>query len=629
MYFEAGYPDTQVTWRHAGTARAGYNDVIFDIKEGRKVSMNSITFAGNRQFDDEQLRHVMKTTERGIFTWFTNSGRVNRQQVEDDLQEIIRHYRNYGYLRARITKVEYTDNGNPTGRQKLRMKIHIEEGPRYRVRHVSFSDIHVFTPGQLAPGLSMLDGDIYSLQKVKDDSTMIRSYYGSKGYADADVRPDIDEVGVAADGVHLVDIRYRVTEGTPYQVGRINVRGNTATKSHVILRELPLKPGAPLNSVDLETARKRLNNLGYFSDVQISQSASGTPGYRDININVREQKTGTVSVGVCFSSIDNVSLFCNITQSNFDIHGLFGGSWRGGGQRLSINSRIGFETQSVSLYLLEPWFMDRKLALGNELFFSNSSYMSDFYKQRNVGYEVSLRKALDDAHSIKFAYRLERYDLKEEHDAPEFFRDHCGAFTRSNFSVSYLYDTRDAVVTPRKGCHLDIGANYSGPGSTVETYGFSMSGSAYYNSVWDSIFSVTFGVETVEAAKGDKDVPLFERCYLGGPNNLRGFRYRNVGMVDKDIAGDETMGGNSSAYMQLEMTVPVFEAVRFAMFYDVGFVNEKSFDFSSSGLCSDYGIGLRVNLPMGPLAVDYAIPVKCGNGIDKGGQFQFYVNYKY
>lgn len=631
MYQEAGYPDTRVTWRHAKTARSEYDDIIFDIQEGRPVSMNHIRFEGNHQFDSEQLRQLMKTKERGLFTWITKSGRIDREELEDDLQAIVRHYRNYGYLRARIDKVEYSDNGKKEGRQKLTMKVFINEGPRYKVRNVSFDGISVYKPQELEPGLSMLGGDIYSLQKVSDDSTMIRKYYGAKGYADADVRPDINEVGSEQDGTRLVDICYNVKEGDRYAVGRINVRGNTKTKPHVILRELPLKPGQYLNSVDLDTARKRLENLGYFEKpVEVSQSASGTAGYRDINVNVREKMTGSFTIGAAFSSVESLYFYANVTQSNFDVRGLFGsGSLVGGGQRLTLAGRLGWEYQSASIYLLEPWFLDQKLALGNEIFFSNSSYMSDYYRQKNFGYAISLRKALDDYNSVKLEYRIEQFRLEPEGDAPIFFRENCGDFTRSRINLTYLYDSRDAMVTPRKGGHFEVHGGYSGPGSTVETYSAGLAGSVYYNSIWDTIFSVNFGVETVDTVKSDEVVPLFERCYLGGPANLRGFRYRDVGMVDKRVADDETMGGNTSAFAQLEMTVPLVETVRFAAFVDAGFVNADSFDFNTNAISADYGFGLRINLPMGPLAVDYAIPFKTGNAVDRSGQFQFYVDYKY
>lgn len=629
-YQEAGYPDVKVSWNAQKTASGSYKDVVFNITENREVSMNTISFEGNKQFDDEQLRQLMQTKERGFFTWITKSGRVDREQVEDDLEAVIKHYKNYGYLRARLANVEYTASPNKEGRQKLHLKVTVDEGPRYRVRNVTFGKLTAYTPQELELGLSMLNGDIYSLQKVSDDVTMIRRYYGAKGYADADVRPDINEVGVDASGVHLIDIRYDVSEGNRYKVGRINVRGNTKTRQHVILRELPLKPGENLNSVDLETAKKRLDNLNYFDQVEVSQGLSTTSGYRDINVNVHEKMTGSLTLGVAFSTVENLYLYTTITQSNFDIRGFFnGGTFVGGGQRLTVSGKLGTEYSSASVYLLEPWFLDRKLALSNELFYSKSTYLSDYYQQNNYGYAVSLRKAMSDLTSIKFEYRIEQYGIDAEAFAPVFFREQDGDYTRSHFRVSYEYDSRDSMVTPRSGGHLEGHAGYSGPGSTVETYTVGLSGSYYYNSFWDSIFSINFGLETIDTVKSDEEVPIFERCYLGGPANLRGFRFRDVGMVDEALAGDETMGGNTSAFAQFEVTLPVIESVRFAMFVDVGFVHKDSFDFKPNEWAADYGIGLRINLPMGPLAVDYAIPFKDSNCADDDGQFQFYVDYKY
>lgn len=631
MYYEAGYPDTKVTWHYAGTARSGYRDVIFDITEGRNVTMDHIHFVGNKEFDSVQLRQVMQTKERGLFTWFTKSGRIDRERVQDDLEEIVRLYRDHGYLRAAITKVEYASPNNATGPQRLTMRVHISEGPRYKVRNVSFKGISVYTPEQLHPGLSMLDGDIYSLQKVSDDTRMIRDYYGAKGYADATVRPDVDEVGVDASGLRLVDICYDVTEGSSYKVGRINIAGNTKTQQHVILRELPVKPGHPLNSVDLETARKRLHNLDYFHDgVEVSQMASGTPGYRDINVVVREKETGHLQFGVAFSSVESVYLYATATQKNFDIGGFLDGNFVGAGQRLTISGRLGTETQSAVVSFVEPWFLDRKLSLGVEMYYSDNTYLSDYYSQQNYGFNVSLRKSLSEAHNLRLTYTLEQYSLEPEGGyVPPFFRDNCGDFTRSNIRLAYEYDTRDAVVTPRKGGNFEAFGSWSGPGSTVETYSMGIAGSYYYNSRWDSIWSINFGAQTVDTVDSNEEVPLFERCFLGGPNNLRGFRFHDVGLVDPVLSGDESMGGKTSAFAQFEVTLPVVDSMRFAAFVDVGFVNGDSFDFDTAHISADYGIGLRLNLPIGPMAVDYAIPFKTGNAVDRNGQFQFYLDYKY
>lgn len=628
-YQEAGYPDTKVNWHTRRTANGAYDDVIFDIVEGRKQCMDTIDFVGNTAFTDQQLRLVMDTKEWDIFTWFTKSGRIDNEKVEDDLDKIITRYRNYGYLRAKITDVKYSKSANTAGRQDVYMTIHIEEGPRYRVRKVNFGKLSAYTPEELEQGLSMLDGDIYSLRKVSDDVDMIRDYYGAKGYADAFVRPDITEAGVDAEGNRLIDIRYDVEEGDRYKVGRINVRGNTKTKQYVILRELPLKPGQNLNAVDLETARKRLTNLNYFNDVAVTQGMSATPGYRDINIAVNEKMTGNLTFGLAFSTVENVYFYTTVTQSNFDIGGFFGGSFVGGGQRLTLSGKVGTEYQNASVFLMEPWFLDRKLALSNEVFYTRSTYMSDYYEQTNYGWEIGLRKAVSDLSSVRFNYRLENYTIDPEFNAPEFFRAAEGDYARSHFRFTYTYDSRDAAITPRRGGNLESFVGYSGPGSTVETYTVGLSGSYYYNSIWDSIFSINFGLQTIDTIDSDKEVPLFERCYLGGPSNLRGFRFRDVGMINEKLAGDETMGGNSSFYTQLEVTVPLVESMRLAFFVDAGFVHEDSFDFRPTEWAADYGIGLRINLPMGPLAVDYAIPFEANNAADDSGQFQFYVDYKY
>ena len=630
-YQEAGYPDTRVSWRAVPTANGAYKDVVFDITEGRQISMNGIEFTGNRAFDAKQLRQLMKTKEREFapLCWITKSGRIDRAQVEDDLQAVIKQYRNYGYLRARIAKVDYKESTNETGRQRLYMTVHLEEGPRYKVRKVSFGPLQAYTPAELEPGLSMYDGDIYSLQKVSDDIDMIRKYYGAKGYADAEVRPDIDEVGVEADGTRLVDIRYDVTEGGRYKVGRMNVRGNTKTKQHVILRELPLKPGENLNSVDIETAKKRLENLNYFDMVDVSEGMTTVGGYRDINVDVHEKMTGNLTFGVAFSTIENAYVYANATQSNFDIRGFTGGSFVGGGQRLTVGGKLGTEYQSASVFLLEPWFLDRRLALGNEVYYTQSSYMSDYYRQKNAGYNVYLKKAITDLFSAKVDYRIERYTIDPESDATPFFRAQEGDYNRSHIELSLEYDSRDAVITPRKGGSFEVHAGYSGPGSTVQTTSGGVSGSYYYNSFWDSIWSVNFGAETVHSLDKEKEVPIFERCYLGGPNNLRGFKYRDIGMLDPVLAGDETMGGNTSAFAQFELTLPLIDSIRFALFTDVGFVHAKAMDFKANQVAADYGFGLRLNLPIGPIAVDYAIPFKDGNAADNKGQFQFYVDAKY
>lgn len=624
-YHDARYPDAQVSYHYQKTERPGYVDVIFNINEGKRANIINIDFIGNENIDSAALRQVMKTKEKGWLTWITKSGQIDREVVEDDLAELVTHYRNKGYLRARLTKVQYLNHGDADDK-KLTLQITVDEGKRYKVNKIVFGPTSVFTAEELVPGLSMYDGDYYSGKKVADDITMIRRYYGSRGYADAEIIPDIQEVGTDKNGYGLINVTYKITEGSPYRVGNIRLTGNVSTKDYVVRQELPLQSNDPLNSVDLETAQKRIENLGYFDMVDVSQTASERAGYRDVNIEVREKRTGMVNFGLAVSSVESVYLFSSVTQSNFDLFDW--STFKGGGQRFTVDARIGTETRDAGIHWLDPWFLHRKLAFGTDVFYSDSSYYSDYYDQTNYGFAVSLREAIGELSSIKLEYRLEKYEIDPDGNAPIFFQEQEGDSLRSHIELSYLLDTRDTQITTRKGGKLELIAGYSGLGGDVKTYNFGVNGSYYWNLRGDTIFSINAGAATVDASNGE-DVPIYERLYLGGPYNLRGFRFRDVAPFNTALSGDETMGGRTSLYCQFEYTIPIIEEVRFAVFYDIGVVNKDAFDFNTSNVASDWGIGLRLNLPIGPLAVDYAIPVKTGNAVDDDAQFQFYMNYSF
>ncbi|MDP3851943.1 MAG: outer membrane protein assembly factor BamA [Luteolibacter sp.] len=627
-----GYPDVTVSHRIQGTGQEGLADLIFVIDEGGKNEIRKIRFEGNTVFTDPELRKEMKTKEKGWFSWLTKSGRIESNQLDEDVDAILDYYRSKGYLRASSPGVRR----EPVKDGRVDLVIQISEGEKYTVAGVGFGKMTVFKPEDLYPALTLNGNDAYNSKKMRADITMIRSYYGSRGYADASVNPDIRDAGP-----NRVTIIYRITEGSRYRVGRVNIAGNTKTKDKVIRREVPLKPGDFFNTVELETTKARLQNLQYFSDVQ----ASGTPGgsgYRDVDILVEERATGSVGVGLGFSSIDSIVGFLTLEQSNFDLFNPW--NFTGGGQRFAMNLRLGSERSEASVSLVEPWFLDRQLALGGELFYKQSTYFSDFYEQTNAGAAISLRKPLGTKSSIKGELRMENVKIDSEVDEDDYVGRNFptdngsnselsqenigGDFFRSALSVNYIYDSRDSSIQPRSGHKVDLGLTYAGLGGDVDTITFSAQGQKYWNLKWDSIFSVNGEIAFVD---GSGEIPIFERMFLGGGRTLRGFEFRDVGPRDSDYT-NEVYGGNSLAYMTMEYTIPIIETVRAAVFYDTGFVNENSWDPSPSDLYSDVGIGIRLKLPISPmpLALDYAIPVSSPDEeADKGGQFNFYLNYQY
>ncbi len=628
-----GYPDVTVTHRTQATGQAGLSDLIFVIDEGSKNEIRHIRFEGNHAFTDPELRKEMKVKEKGWFSWLTKSGQFESGQLDTDLDAVLDYYRSKGYLRASSPGIRR----EPVKDGRVDLIIPIVEGEKYTVAGVGFGKMSVFKPEELYPSLTLNTNNAYSSKKMRDDITMIRSYYGSRGYADALVTPDIRDAGP-----NRVNIVYRITEGSRFRVGRVNISGNTKTKDKVIRREIPLKPGDMFNSVELETTKSRLQNLQYFSEVEANGSPGGS-GYRDVNVLVEEKATGSVGVGVGFSSIDSIVGFVTLEQSNFDLFNPW--NFTGGGQRFAMSLRAGSQRSEFTMSLTEPWFMDRQLSLTGEVFYKQSSYFSDFYDQTNFGAAVSIRKPLGAKGSIKAEYRLENVTIDSSIDKHDTYPNGTGGagndpdptngsnsflskeniggdFVRSAVSTNYVYDSRDSGIQPRKGEKIDIGLTLAGLGGDVNTFTISAQGQKYWNLKWDSIFSVTGELASVD---GSGDIPIFERMFLGGGRTLRGFKFRDVGPRDTGYT-DDVYGGNSLGYVSFEYTVPIIETVRAAVFYDTGFVNADSWDISPSDLYSDVGFGIRLKLPISPLplSLDYAFPMSSPDSqADKGGQFNF------
>jgi len=619
-YQSSGYPDVDVNYRSQESEQQGYADLVFVIEEGVRNEVRKIRFEGNQAFSDIDLRREMGTKQKNIWSFFTKAGKLDNDRFEEDLDKIVDFYRSNGYLRARVGDVQRI----PVKDGRLDLSIPIEEGVKYTVAGVGFGKMSVFTAEELMPALRLTGGKAYSAKKMRDDIQTIRSYYGSKGYADASIVPDIRDA--AGDSVNII---YKVSEGGRYKVGRVNIAGNTKTKDNVIRRELPLKPGDNFNSADLSPTRKRLENLQFFNSVQVLGKGSSQAGYRDLDIEVEEGNTGSLGLGVGLGSDDGVVGFVNVEQRNFDIQNP--PRFTGGGQKFSASLRLGSERQEARVSLYEPWFLGKKLGLGGELFFSSAQFFSDTYDQENAGGRVWLRTPIDKHSYAQFEYRLENIEIDLDNDTPatsQFVtRGFEGDFTRSALSASYNRNTQDSNLIVRKGGRLEAELEVAF-GGDVELYKASISGAHYWNMRWDTIFSLQGEFVTVDDYGGN-EVPVFDRLALGGSSNLRGFDVRDVGPRDTGET-DDVFGGQTSGFISAEVTFPIVENIRGAAFYDVGFVQEDAWDFGASDLYSDIGLGLRLYLPLGPLAIDYAFPVSSPDDLaDEGGRFNFYLNFAY
>ncbi len=617
MYQERNFGGVEITYRVETNDRTGDSRVIYTVNEGAKQVVKRIDFVGNDSVEAKDLRKAMVTKTANLLSIFNKSGRLITSQLQEDRDAIRGVYQNQGFADVQVTDVQVV----PMSGDAVELIFTIKEGPQYNVSQMSLSGVNVITPDELKAKLVMTDGSLYTPKGLSEDTKTIRDFYGTQGYIDASIIPEISPAGRGQ-----VNVTYRVDEGTQSFINLVNIQGNTRTKDRVIRRELAVLPGDIYDTVLVDVSRQRLENLNYFSQVQTVPSDTMIPGRKDLNVIVEEKRTGSFNFGAGFSTIDSLVGFAEVQQTNFDIFGW--PSFVGGGQRFRIRGQYGIERADAVVSFTEPWFLGYQLSLGTELYYRQASFLSPLYSQSNYGGVVQLRKPLTQFLALNAEYRLEGIDIYNiDNDAPLQISSQEGLYTRSAVTGGITFDSRDSLFLTRRGTYVNLTGFVAGGGlgGDVQDYGISLEGSHYISLPWDFIFLAKGQLATVSTWGDADEVYIFDRLFLGGANNLRGFNFREVG---PNVDGDY-YGGNSLGYMTLEMTFPIISRVRGAVFTDAGMVNENSWEFDTGGYNADYGIGIRLDLPIGPIRIDYGIPVVYDSNNGPPGKIQFNIGYQF
>ena len=709
VYQSKGFTDIAVDFRtepideSKGTAR-----VIYTVNEGVRGAVKQIAFSGNEHFSDRVLRKQMKTKRKTMIAFIDKSGRLDEVQLQQDLDKVKEFYQNHGYIDAEVQELgRERKKGGP-----LVITIGIKEGTQYHVSKLTFSGYKQTTEEKIRKLVKMKEGTVYSPKNLHDDAKALADAYGSGGYVDLIVQPQ----GTPA-GPGLIDVHYRIEEGNRSFVERINITGNTRTKDKVIRREVLLRPGDVFNTVRVETTKKRLENLGFFSKVDTYPEDIGVEGRKDLVVQVEEKRTGSLNFGAGYSTVDQLIGFVELTQGNFDITNWPG--LTGAGQKFRAKAQIGSERRDFVLALTEPYFLDQRLSLGGQAFFSDATYLSSVYSQRNYGFSVEMRKPLWSWIYGILGYSFQIYDIYDlANDASPQIEAEAGATLRSAVSAGLVWDRRDNPFLTRRGERISITPWVAGGplGGDEQTYGVDFQATKYWR-VWkDLIFLVDFEATTVDVwdrsaeivipafipctigtpgcgPDGMKQnpngffgevrtmpnvpssltypfpeqvsaVPVYDRLYLGGSNNLRGFKFRDISPKDNF---NQPIGGQSLWRATGEITFPIIEKARFAVFSDIGVVDPGPWTFgiediavprgpnqiatyrfnkkfakdhglpvpppltprrTFESLGSDFGVGLRLDLPIGPLRLDYGFPVDTA-GNASHGHLNFSVGYQF
>src|SRR5881392_1333098 len=618
VYQGQGFTDVSVQFRvdpideKRGTAR-----VVYTVNEGVRGAVKQVQFEGNAHFSEKVLRKQMKTRGRSLIYFVDKTGRLDEVQLEQDMDKLREFYQDHGYIDVEIK----TPHRERTEKGPMIITIPIVEGPQYHVQKLTISGHQNTTEDRIRKLLKMKEGSVYSPKQLRDDAKAVADAYGSGGYVDLVVLPEGAPAGPA-----LIDVTYKIQEGDRSFVNRINIEGNTRTKDKVIRREVLVAPGDVFNTVRVDVTKKRLENLGYFAKVETYPEETDIPGRKDLTILLQEKRTGSLSFGGGFSTVDKLVGFVELTQGNFDLFNW--PSFTGGGQKFRVRLQYGTQRRDFILTLTEPYFLDRRLSLTGQLFYTEANYLSAQYDQRNYGGMIELRKPINTFTYATLGYGLQDVDIfNVVVSASDFIKSQKGSFTESKVFGGVVFDSRDNPLLSRRGRRVSFSPYIAGGflGGDTQIYGLDLEASQYFHLPWDTILVINGEVATVSQWGNGNDVPIFERLYLGGSNNLRGFPFREVGPQDEN---GEPTGGQSMARATFEWTFPIIEKARGALFYDMGFVNSDAWSFGFNHMASDIGIGLRLDLPIGPLRLDYGYPVQ-RDGYNGGGHFNFNVGYQF
>ncbi|MBN9062343.1 MAG: outer membrane protein assembly factor BamA [Rhizobiales bacterium 65-9] len=609
-------------------------DVVFMINEGSKTPVLDINFVGNNNFSGYRLRNQMNTTEGNFLSFLKTSDVYDPDKLNSDLELIRRYYLKNGYADFRVVSNDVRFDQNRGG---YIVTITVDEGPQYRVGNVRVdSRVPSIPEDALAGQVRTRTGDVYNADSVERSLVGMTNEASRRGLAFTQVRPQ----GNRNVGSHTIDLAYVVDEGPRVYIERINIRGNTRSQDFIIRREFDVVEGDAYNKVLIDRAERRLNNLGHFKRVRIVAEPGSTPDRVVLNVEVEDQPTGSFSVAAGYSTSDGAVGEVSLTESNF----------LGRGQYVRLAGTYGQRTRGVDFSFTEPFFMDRRLAAGFDLFWKdNDETQYSLFKSQTVGGTLRLGVPITEELSLGLRYSLYQSKITVPNDTKQPYFD-CQqpipGYTGFNAScpataglplpgstvggVTYVdpiyngeasnavkqaqgktltslagytlaYNSLDNIKDPRNGLYAEIRQDFAGLGGDSRFMRSSFDAKYYYE-----VYEDIVGIARVQGGHimgfGGKDLRILDHYFIG-PSLVRGFAPSGIGPRDISLADPSAgaIGGKTYFGGSVEMQFPFFGlprevGIRGAVFADAGtvFGNESGVKTGAQG--TFFGVTCDVRL---------------------------------
>ncbi len=577
-------------------------DVVFEIREGPRTDVEKIVFIGNKQFSDSELRSEILTSEARFWRFWASDDVYDPDRMAVDQESLRQFYLREGYADIQVNSAVAELTPSKTG---FVLTFSIDEGERYRFGTVEIeSRLPAIDAESLLPLIQAKPGEWYNADLINADIDALSERTGNAGFAFVDVRPEARPDRTE----RVVDIVYNIGEGPRVYVDRIEIVGNVRTEDKVIRREMRLSEGDPFNASKIRRSRERINNLGFFETVEIDTKPSAEDDRIDVTVRVTEKSTGELSFGVGFSTFDGPILDVSLRERNL----------LGKAQDLMLGVRVSGRTQTIDLSFTEPYFLDRQLSAGFDVFKTDEDNTDESsYETNSLGFRLRSGYAISEHLRQNWSYGLTSTDLMPGANASEFVIEAEGNSVTSAISQTLTWDSLDNRFAPTKGYIISMTNELAGFGGS-ERFLKNRVSAGYYTEVFSDVVLAVIGRAGGLHGIG-QDTDITQRFFLGG-ETLRGFAVSGVG--PRDLSTDDAIGGNyfytGTVELEFPLGLPDDLGIKGRAFGEAGSlfglddktpngVNVPLGD--SAALRASIGVGVSWASPFGPVRVDLGFPV--------------------